>query len=467
MKCVKYSVGMLAICAGMAAAAPAVKKQAQLGHRIDPAFVTPEYFVDGVWVEGPTVPYSPFSSRNLPCDRKVVFDGGYISAEGYDPCSGAGYLFTSTTDTSSPALYDVRAAMMINDYSDMDPVAVNKEITGWSWAWHQFGTEPTLRIRFRWYDRCNITNSTTFGTGPVSIVAAGIRMGVTFTYNGAVEAGDWYTTFDQDPSIFAPGSGFLDRDGAVQVIAETTPGVQSSVIQFRMQGVNGTAGHPGSSVPLLWIDDSGELGRVSSTHAYDITSAVANNAIQITGTPENGNESYFITDSNCFTSGLGPAMSWWVRDCCPPAPAMLVAPANAARGVTNPVTCVFLPPSELPVDFDVNIKLNGHIQTAFSKFHQLSSSVILTNNLASGRAYGWSVTSNAAGTCPGTESQTWVFRMGGCPADFNLDFSIDFFDYLDFMDALAQGADIGDYNADQTIDFFDYLDFVAAFSAGC
>jgi hypothetical protein len=54
-----------------------------------------------------------------------------------------------------------------------------------------------------------------------------------------------------------------------------------------------------------------------------------------------------------------------------------------------------------------------------------------------------------------------------CRADFNEDGAVDFFDYLDFVDAFSAGAHAADFNADSTIDFFDYLDFVDAFSAGC
>ena len=54
-----------------------------------------------------------------------------------------------------------------------------------------------------------------------------------------------------------------------------------------------------------------------------------------------------------------------------------------------------------------------------------------------------------------------------CTADFNHDGSVDFFDYLDFVDAFSQNLIAADYNGDDTIDFFDYLDFVDYFSAGC
>ncbi len=54
-----------------------------------------------------------------------------------------------------------------------------------------------------------------------------------------------------------------------------------------------------------------------------------------------------------------------------------------------------------------------------------------------------------------------------CPADFNSDSTTDFFDYLDFVDALSSQTHRGDFNEDESIDFFDYLDFVDAYSLGC
>jgi hypothetical protein len=54
-----------------------------------------------------------------------------------------------------------------------------------------------------------------------------------------------------------------------------------------------------------------------------------------------------------------------------------------------------------------------------------------------------------------------------CPADFNGDGVIDFFDYLDFVAAFSSGFMSADFNGDTVVDFFDYLDFVAAFSSGC
>jgi hypothetical protein len=54
-----------------------------------------------------------------------------------------------------------------------------------------------------------------------------------------------------------------------------------------------------------------------------------------------------------------------------------------------------------------------------------------------------------------------------CPADFNQDNSVDFFDYLDFVQAFSDQDDAADFNGDNQVDFFDYLDFAEAFAAGC
>ncbi|MEK6703274.1 MAG: hypothetical protein AABZ53_13500 [Planctomycetota bacterium] len=58
-----------------------------------------------------------------------------------------------------------------------------------------------------------------------------------------------------------------------------------------------------------------------------------------------------------------------------------------------------------------------------------------------------------------------------CPADFNGDCTIDFFDYDDFVRCFeGEGCPPGksaDFDGDGAADFFDYDAFVVAFSAGC
>jgi hypothetical protein len=54
-----------------------------------------------------------------------------------------------------------------------------------------------------------------------------------------------------------------------------------------------------------------------------------------------------------------------------------------------------------------------------------------------------------------------------CPADFNEDGFLDFFDYDDFVKAFETGDIVADYNEDQFLDFFDYDAYIEAFEAGC
>lgn len=76
----------------------------------------------------------------------------------------------------------------------------------------------------------------------------------------------------------------------------------------------------------------------------------------------------------------------------------------------------------------------------------------------------WSV----GGWSNGTSQFTLAERLTpSCAADFNQDGIIDFFDYLDFVDAFAGNLPAADFNRDAIIDFFDYLDFVDRFAVGC
>jgi uncharacterized lipoprotein YddW (UPF0748 family) len=54
-----------------------------------------------------------------------------------------------------------------------------------------------------------------------------------------------------------------------------------------------------------------------------------------------------------------------------------------------------------------------------------------------------------------------------CPADFNNDGFLDFFDFDDFVTAFSAGGPTADFNADGFVDFFDFDDFTLAFELGC
>jgi hypothetical protein len=82
------------------------------------------------------------------------------------------------------------------------------------------------------------------------------------------------------------------------------------------------------------------------------------------------------------------------------------------------------------------------------------------------RAQAGNFTCVVSNDCGTRESAVATITVS-CPADFNNDGTVDFFDYLDFVAAFSGGASGADFNRDGTVDFFDYLDFVAAFSSTC
>lgn len=82
------------------------------------------------------------------------------------------------------------------------------------------------------------------------------------------------------------------------------------------------------------------------------------------------------------------------------------------------------------------------------------------------QTYFWGVTATNSGGSTASTPSSFTFDTFR-PADFNVDGSIDFFDYLDFVAAFSNDDPAADFNVDGSIDFFDYLDFVAAFSQGC
>lgn len=81
---------------------------------------------------------------------------------------------------------------------------------------------------------------------------------------------------------------------------------------------------------------------------------------------------------------------------------------------------------------------------------------------AAGLAYGGSDTLAAA-----VGPYESYIRSFVCPADFNQDRFLDFFDYDEFVAAFELGLPSCDFNRDGFLDFFDYDDFVAAYEGGC
>jgi hypothetical protein len=96
--------------------------------------------------------------------------------------------------------------------------------------------------------------------------------------------------------------------------------------------------------------------------------------------------------------------------------------------------------------------------TLDSPFTAISESITLTRTPLENSPIGFFVSGE-------TTSRTLLCL--DCPADFNNNQSVDFFDYLDFVAAFAAEEPSADFNGDGMIDLFDYLDFVLALDRGC
>jgi hypothetical protein len=113
--------------------------------------------------------------------------------------------------------------------------------------------------------------------------------------------------------------------------------------------------------------------------------------------------------------------------------------------------------------FDRNVNLIGEIDTRGSVF-----ALAMTPDgglIASGSK---AVHANTFGN----GGDVSLFSMEPpCPADFNDDGFLDFFDYADYVacfeDSVCPAGKTADFNGDGFVDFFDYSDFVAAFETGC
>lgn len=102
-----------------------------------------------------------------------------------------------------------------------------------------------------------------------------------------------------------------------------------------------------------------------------------------------------------------------------------------------------------PRDIFINVPHESILESAFSYYLNTSGSEV-----------GFAMITPA-------DQTTVVLHVVECPSDFNADDGVDFFDYLDFVDAFSMGDDIADFNNDGTLDFVDYLDFAMQFSSGC
>ena len=94
--------------------------------------------------------------------------------------------------------------------------------------------------------------------------------------------------------------------------------------------------------------------------------------------------------------------------------------------------------------------------------------IMLTPGVADAGDYRCVVTNQCEQTVTVTSNPA---HLNVCPADFNCDGFLDFFDYDDYVNcfetAQCPGGRTADFNGDGFADFFDYDAYVAAFEVGC
>ncbi|MEK6703213.1 MAG: hypothetical protein AABZ53_13185 [Planctomycetota bacterium] len=122
--------------------------------------------------------------------------------------------------------------------------------------------------------------------------------------------------------------------------------------------------------------------------------------------------------------------------------------------------------------------INGFVPSPVQSFTILDASTI-AGAFANGASGHRVPISNAAGSfvvhygpaSPFDPTNIVLSNFGPCPADFDSDGTIDFFDYDTFVICFEGGpcppGKTADFDADGTIDFFDYDSFVVAFESGC
>ncbi|MEK6703218.1 MAG: hypothetical protein AABZ53_13210 [Planctomycetota bacterium] len=203
----------------------------------------------------------------------------------------------------------------------------------------------------------------------------------------------------------------------------------------------------------------------------------ANSGLVIPGTPEISGATSTFTMSQGFTQSPGGTLSvgvgswkWDVYDdggCddLQPRAQKLEVLGTAVLGGTLRVrffqpadSCEALPASTLMTLGPIEVLSATTLQGTFE-------SVVIDESLSPYRA---AVTYNHA---QGKVFITVLEPPPPCPADFDADGTVDFFDYDAFVVCFSGEAcppgKTADFDADGTVDFFDYDAFVVAFEAGC
>jgi hypothetical protein len=124
---------------------------------------------------------------------------------------------------------------------------------------------------------------------------------------------------------------------------------------------------------------------------------------------------------------------------------------------------------EIMIDLD-ELGWDGSSSIRIAGFINNGGHTFLSNQVLGGLPDGSANLGSPQGVNFATIAGNQFVDLSACPADFNGDGFVDFFDYDDYVACFEGSGAPGcnaDFNGDGFVDFFDYDDFVAGFEAGC
>ena len=295
----------------------------------------------------------------------------------------------------------------------------------------------------------------------LSMVGSGIRGSIPFNGNGAAsataQANDQWNFNISQTTCFT-------LDASVDVFLSTGAQTTSQGFQIGLDGGGGgfvLADGTNTVYLSAYLNATG-----ATTRHFSGTIAAGNYFLTLSANAEGNGAPRSATVNNWVTLTIG-------------APTTIGTPSSATACAGHAAS--FSIPAVTGASYQ------WQIQTAGDTWQNLTSSPGPINCPGGGTGTAYATPANSPtvtigiNACPGTLN--WPIRClvsntcgGGaspaatltiCAGDFNCDATVDFFDYLDFVDAFSSQASTADVNHDGVIDFFDYLDFVDAFSAGC
>ena len=448
-----------------------------LATRLDPiAIASITRHASGV-VVGPAIVVNPFTSRMdgaaLAFDQ---FEGDQSLPTDFPPI-GANLLPCGAPSPSNRLIFGptVRNVHFVTDCRSIAPAAMGRppHIAAFSWYWNPPGASQTspsneyLAIDLDWWSEFNGDCDLTWLAGPDCITAARTHIcGVRLYYGQPSTPGGHYSIVNLDalqlPPIPGPhcavefkylkfpvGGGTIPSPSDYSTRAQ--PYLWGTAIDISGGPYLGQPRPGGPSLPAQWNDNGGlQVGVVDGVFSA-------------------GECQTYSFAGLCYNP-VGPMFAWFYQSCQTVPPFSLLVPQDSQYDVAQQ-TLLKWNISSAPAGTSYLVEITSESDDSLvyqETVVDTDSITVPAGVLEFCGHYRWRVIASADGTCPSTLAGPRIFVVeNNILADFNHDSVVDFFDYLDFIDAFQSGAAEADYNQDGSLDFFDYLDFVDVFASGC